>query len=138
MQLRQSSSRTRRAAFTLMEMLVVVAIIVALAGVGGFFLMRALSDSQKDIAKTQVRVLTDACRAYAIKHANNFPESLDLLLAADQRGGPWLEDRDALKDPWEKPYQYNKAGPRNQGKRPDIWTIDPTTQQEIGNWPDTP
>ena len=36
---RKDRNRQRRSAFTLMEMLVVVAIIVALAGIGGFFLM---------------------------------------------------------------------------------------------------
>jgi type II secretory pathway pseudopilin PulG len=118
-----------------MEMLVVVAIIVALAGIGGFFLMRALSDSQKDLAQAQARTtLTDACRAYAIKHNGQFPESLQQLLQQDARGGPYLEDADALKDPWGQNFQYDRSGPKNQGKKPDIWTTTPEGLQ-VGNWP---
>ncbi len=41
MLLRQDGKRNRRAAFTLMEMLIVVAIIVALAGIGGYYLIGA-------------------------------------------------------------------------------------------------
>jgi type II secretory pathway pseudopilin PulG len=120
-----------------MEMLVVVAIIVALAGVGGFFLMRALSDSQKDLARTQTKTtLTDACRAYAIKHNGQFPDSLQTLLQQDTRGGPYLEDQDALIDPWGQAYQYDRSGSKNNGKRPDIWTVLPDGTM-VGNWPNS-
>lgn len=133
--LRRETQRVRRTAFTLMEMLVVVAIIVALAGIGGFFLMQALSDSQKDLAQTQARTtLTQACQAYAIKHNGQFPESLQQLLQKDARGGPWLEDPDALKDPWGQPWQYDRSGPRNNNRKPDIWTKGPDGA-DIGNWP---
>ena len=40
-------------------------------------------------------------------------------------------------DPWKKPYQYDPSGPRNNGRRPDIWTVAPDGL-EIGNWPKAP
>jgi general secretion pathway protein G len=135
--LRTEMKRNRRAAFTLMEMLIVVAIIVALAGIGGFYLMGAKGEADKDIARTQAKgSLTSACQAYSLKHNGQYPDSLETLLQQDARGGPYLEDRDALKDPWGIAFMYDRTGPRNNGRKPDIWTKGPDGV-EIGNWPAT-
>jgi len=136
--LRQQRKQNRRAAFTLMEMLVVVAIIVALAGIGGYFLLGQLSQSQRDVARAQVRgPLTNAVKTYYIRH-NTWPQSLDQLLQADAKGPPILEDRDALVDPWQSHYQYDQSGPMNGGRRPDIYAVDPKDGTKIGNWSDNP
>jgi general secretion pathway protein G len=135
MLLRQESSRQRRAAFTLMEMLIVVAIIVALAGIGGYFLLGALIESQEEIARTQASgTLTNACKTYYMKH-NEWPQSLQQLLQKDALGGPYLETPDALIDPWGQPYQYNAQGPNNNGMKPDIWAVPKNNpNNKIGNW----
>src|SRR5476651_312461 len=99
MLLRQEQKIRRRAAFTLMEMLVVVAIIVALAGIGGYFLLGALGGSQKDIAQTQVKTtLTNACQSYYLKH-QRFPDSLQVLLVKDEFSMLYLDDPNAILDP---------------------------------------
>src|SRR5262245_23295088 len=119
MLLRRESKCQRRAGFTLIEMLVVVAIIVALASVGVFALMPMLTGGQKDAAKTQIKGLTGACQAYAAKHGS-FPETLDVLTVKDEQGyGPYVEP-DAIFDPWSTPanqrkYNYAKEGPKNNG-----------------------
>jgi general secretion pathway protein G len=134
--LRTKVNRNRRAAFTLMEMLIVVAIIVVLAGTGGFFLMGALSEAKVDLARTQAKgTLTNACQAYSLKRGQ-FPESLQQLLQQDAKGGPYLDDPAAIIDPWGQPFQYDRSGPRNNNRKPDIWTKGPDGA-DIGNWPAT-
>lgn len=126
-------NRRRRAAFTLMEVLVVVAIIVALASIGGYFLLGQLGQSQKDIARSQVKgPLSDACKTFFLRH-NEWPQSLEALTQPDGKGGPYLEDVSALVDPWGRAYKYDPSGSRNGGMKPDIWAIAPDGAT-IGNW----
>jgi general secretion pathway protein G len=136
MLLRQTHQRDSRSAFTLMEMLIVVAIIVALAGIGGYYLLGALAGSQEDLAKAQVSgPLTNACQSYYIKN-KTWPPSLAALTEKDPLGGgPYLESTDALKDPWGQPYQYDASGSKNKSTKPDIWATSPTSSKMIGNWP---
>jgi general secretion pathway protein G len=118
-----------------MEMLIVVAIIVALAGIGGFFLMGQLSSAQRDTALTQSKALGQVCDSYKIKHSK-FPDSLQILLQKDPLiNAPWIDDPSKLIDPWGQPYQYNPAGTNNQGLHADVWSQPPDGSAMLGNWP---
>ena len=90
-------------------------------------------DAKIDAAKRQLRALTESCKVYKLKYGD-FPEKLDQLVNPPQ-GKPFLEKKDALVDPWGKKYEYDAAGKKNDGLRPDIWTVTPG-KKEIGNWPD--
>jgi general secretion pathway protein G len=119
-----------------MEMLVVVAIIVALAGLGGYYIMGQFKESQKNTALIQVKTaLTQAVQTYALKHQGQYPGSLGELLAPDPSNGnqPYLKDRDALVDPWGNEYRYDPAGSNNGGYQPDIFTVAPDGAT-LGNW----
>lgn len=122
-----------RRAFTLLEILVVVAIIVILAGVGVYALMPQLDQAKERIAKAQIEGLSGAAQIYKINN-DDFPASLDLLAMQQPNGGPPLITADKLLDPWGQPYNYNPLGTNNGGMKPDIWIQRPDGRQ-IGNWP---
>jgi general secretion pathway protein G len=131
MLVKHQTRRPLRRAFTLMEMLVVVAIIVMLAGIGGSYYVKTLDDAKRSTAKAQTKVLTQACEEYQLQHSA-YPPTLQALLQQDEMGGPYLKSADALITPWGQPYMYNAAGPNNNGRQPDIWAQTGTTQ--VGNW----
>jgi general secretion pathway protein G len=135
MLIRQQQPQRRRPAFTLMEMLVVVAIIVMLAGIGTYYYIGQAEQSRKDTAKMKIRELQTAVETYNVQHRGQWPESLESLLQKDDSGlGPYLKSQEALLDPWDRPFQYDPAGTRNNSLTPDIWTQAPDGK-EIGNWP---
>jgi general secretion pathway protein G len=132
MSTRNARQRRRRDAFTLMELLVVVAILVVLAGVGGYYYIKHLDEAKVSTAKLQVQELTKAVEAYYVKN-NAYPTNLSALTEKEQDGSrPYLEP-DALKTPWGTSYQYDASGPNNGGNKPDIWAEGPGGVK-IGNW----
>src|SRR5262245_10925474 len=85
------------------------------------------ADTKTDVARLEILSLTKAAETYKIKRGN-YPEKL-----ADLKAVGYVEPKATLLDPWGKRYQYDPAGKRNGGKKPDIWTEDPD-KNEIGNW----
>lgn len=120
--LQNVSRARRRAAFTLIEMMVVVAIIVALAGLGIFFMAGQADEGNKTKAKADIKSLEDACTTYKLQHPTiGWPNSLQDLLQRDDQGyGPYITTPESLVDPWGQPYQYQTGG-----LKPEIYTTMP-------------
>jgi type II secretory pathway pseudopilin PulG len=115
-----------------MELLVVVAIIVVLGGVGVFYFLPQLNKSKEDVAKQQARDIAKACEMYATRNDGNLPTNLQALTVQSENG-PAILPPDGIIDPWKKEFQYDPSGPNNGGNRPDVWTTSPSGKQ-IGNW----
>lgn len=134
--IRQETNRAlMRTAFTLMEILVVVAIIVALAGVGGFYFMNTLKQSQRKTADLQVkRTLTDAVRNYMLDHSGALPPGLEALTVQDPTTGtgPYVSAQ-ALRDPWNNFYQIDPSTMNADGVF-RIYTIAPGDTVPISNF----
>jgi len=124
-----------RGGFTLMEVLVVMAIIVILASIGGVVYMRHLDDARRDKAKIDVQALTGACQTYSVRY-NEYPASLQSLLQPPDNAAPYIE-QSLLFDPWGREYHYQYPGQHNAiNRKPDIWSDGPTGDAAgvIGNW----
>ena len=121
----------RRQAFTLMEVMVAVAIILILASVGGIVVFRYLDNAKNDLSKAGTKALETGCISYKLKYGE-WPPNLQQLVTPPDGGQPYV-DASALNDQWGKQYQYNPAGPHHNGTKPDIWTTG-SNNEELGNW----
>jgi general secretion pathway protein G len=125
-----------RGGFTLMEVLVVVAIIVILAGVAVPIVMNRLEDAKVDKARLDCQHLSDALGAYNIANGE-YPASLEQLVQPPEGGGKPYIAESQLTDPWNKHYQLRNPGTHRdnvQLGRPEVFTTTPSGQ-EVGNWP---
>jgi general secretion pathway protein G len=127
---RHTPARIVRHAFTLMEMLIVVAIIVMLAGVAAYSYMSYLEGAREKTAKLQITHLEEAVSAYNIDNGS-MPESLQVLAQSEGGKHAAVEVKD-LNDPWGKPYVYEPNNLSPTGK-PRISTTTPAGQS-ISNW----
>lgn len=129
----KNQQRRKRAAFTLMELMIVTALLVVLAGVGGYYLLKQFGTGQKKAAQAQVQAIAGACISYAADHSGTLPQSLSQLTQRDAENfGPYMEPK-SLIDPWQHPYQYDPNGAHHGGAKPDVWTTAPDGTQ-IGDW----
>ncbi len=132
-------------AFTLLEILVVLAIIGLLFGLAVTNVGNIFGSSQKDIAKLFVTQSMQApLNAYRI-NMGDFPatnEGLQALLTApanraERWRGPYLNENKLPLDPWGEPYQYRYPGVKNKNGY-DLWSKGPDkqdgTDDDIGNW----
>lgn len=147
MMTRRSQDRSRQA-FTLLELMIVLVILVLLAAVAGRRLLRTQKKAEINIAKTQISELEAALQDYVFD-VRVYPSSEDGLQAlveqpseeraAEKWDGPYLSDTVLPVDPWGNPYEYEYPPTRNSDENPDIWSIgpdgEPDTDDDIGNWP---
>lgn len=103
-----------RAGFTLIEIIVAVAIIGILGTVATISITRALDNAKVTAAGEGVRAIHHSCMTYRDSKdggKGKFPDSLNRLIEGDN---PFLEGGEgALDDPWGNPYRMEKKGNSN-------------------------
>jgi len=99
--------------------------------IGTIVFYNLADDTKGRQAKSDVMMLTTAAKAYRIRY-EEYPAKLSDLVEPPDGRTPYIEP-DAITDPWQQPYQYDPAGPRNNGEQPDIWTVGHDGKL-IGNW----
>jgi general secretion pathway protein G len=111
----QIARHRRQAGFTLLELLIVVIILGLLAALVGPRLFGTLGKAKRQIAKTQIELLSGALDQFRLD-VGRYPttdEGLEALLAPpegmERWNGPYLE-KGVPKDPWGRPYVYKSPG----------------------------
>ena len=138
---------SKRRGFTLIEILVVIAIITFLAGLTIANVGKLFGGSQVDIAKLFVSQSIKTPLVTYRLHMGGYPTTDEGLAAlntapankSDRWRGPYLAEGTKLPllDPWGEPYQYRYPGVHNKDGY-DMWSKGPDktdgTDDDIGNW----
>jgi len=138
-------ARSAAGAFTLLEILVVLAIIGLLASLVITNVGNIFGNKQKDVTKLFVtQSIQLPLTAYKID-MGDYPstaEGLQALIAApagkaERWRGPYLQDGKLPVDTWGESYQYRFPGTHNKNGY-DVWSKGPDktdgTDDDIGNW----
>ena len=130
--------------FTLLELLVVLAILGLLYAIVGPQVIKYLSSSKSQTAQVQVKNIDAAMKLLRLdagRYPNN-QEGLNALVTQPQAmpnwRGPYLPNASALTDPWGQPYRYGNPGKHGEI---DIYSYGSDNAEggdgeakDLGNW----
>jgi general secretion pathway protein G len=134
--------RAAKHGFTLMEMMLVLAIIAVIVGIAVNGIMGA--GEQGDLTKAKITVSSLETKLTQFKlNALRYPTQSEGLEALVKRPGgltkPWIQGTTAenIIDPWGETYQYRNPAKRST-KAYDVFSKGPDrnegTVDDIGNW----
>lgn len=124
----------REAGFTLLELLVVLAILALLIGMVAPAVLKQLGGAKEKIAQQSIERLTGILDLYKLD-VGSYPtteQGLQALITkpsdVDGWNGPYLKDSNVPADPWNRPFLY-----RSPSSRPahdyDLYSLGPTGQE---------
>ena len=110
--------RTKRQGFTLLELLLVMAILVVLASLSTVAILSMQGSANQSAAFAEISTLKQACKMYKLR-VGSFPSELNDLyqmpsgLSQAQWQGPYIE-QPVDGDPWRQPYNYTANEATNE------------------------
>jgi general secretion pathway protein G len=126
--------------FTLIELMVVVLIIVALAGMVLPRVIPRADEAKRDIARGEIGGITTALGLFRLD-MGRYPtdqEGLEVLQArpgaSSEWRGPYLQK--SPTDPWKRRYLYKCPGAHGQQDF-DLWSLGPKPEDaadDVANW----
>jgi general secretion pathway protein G len=129
------NKKEKRKGFTLIEILIVVAIIGLIASLIVPNLIGRFEKSKEEIAKAQIEMLSSAVQAFIID-VGRCPQDLnELINSSDPKWrGPYLSKKTIPMDPWGNPYQFKCPGEYGPF---DLYSLGPNKaldEKSIKNW----
>jgi len=107
------SPAPRAGGFTLVEMLVVIAILAMIAAFAAPRALKWLSGAKADAARIQIEAIGTGIDLYRLE-VGKLPPDLEALVkkpAGEERwNGPYLKKASVPEDPWGNPYVYRQPG----------------------------
>jgi len=137
--------RTANAAFTLVELVIVLTIIGILAGSSIFLVVGFIDDAKYQRAENDLGTLKTAIMGFSRNNYDRPPTEEQGLMSLVERPTsepvptrwrPYLEEAKALIDPWGNPYQFKNPAQRS-GKKYDLYSFGEDgveSEDDIGNW----
>jgi general secretion pathway protein G len=131
----KKSTRIRNKGFTLIEILIVVAIIGLIASMIAPNLIGQFQKSKEEIAKAQIETLSAGAQSYLLD-VGRLPANLgELITSTDPKWrGPYLSKNRLPQDPWNRDYQYKAPGDHGAF---DLYSLGPNGKLDdkaIVNW----
>lgn len=135
-----------RRGFTLLEVMIVIVILLALATFVGINLLGSKDKATKDLVKVQMTGIKKGLETFRI-HFDRFPtdeEGLNVLwdktalssdAPAEKWGGPYM-DTPIPNDTWGSPWGYKQVGEKGPTGWFDLWSLGADKQD--GNEDDIP
>jgi len=105
----QQQQRNRRSGFTLVEILVVVAIIGLLAAVAVNNVVDRLREARIAATRASINAIYQAAKIYSMDHNGKFPSSIEDLTRAEGEREGYIEG-DKITDGWGTDFQLQLSG----------------------------
>jgi general secretion pathway protein G len=135
--------RISRGGFTLLEVLLVVAILGVIAAMVVPQLLGRQKQAMIDATKTSIKALESAVKFYAVAHDGEFPQGgqdvINSLMEAEEQNGklvdPYLEELPT--DAWGQVLNYEHPNTKDSNTtKPAIWSNGPDRKNDEGSGDD--
>ena len=102
--------RAARRGLTLIEIMVVIALLGILTTIIGGSMMGAFDDNAAEAAKIQMKQVGGGLQMYALRNKGRYPSTSDGLAAAKK----YFPDNKIPKDPWGNEFLYYSPGTHSE------------------------
>ena len=124
-------ARASESGFTLLEIMIVLAIIALIAGGVGTAVFKQFNRAKVSTARLRVKAARDATAQFMIDNSSSCPKGIDDLVSQKYL------DKGNAKDPWDKPLLFKCPG-TNDTDTADISSAGPDKQEgtpdDIQSW----
>ena len=128
---KRRGKRTRSGGFSLLEIMIVLAIIALITAGVGTVVFNSFKKAKVSIAKQRVGAVREAVVKYMIDNSSACPKGIDDLVAQK------YIDKAGAKDPWDRPFTFQCPG-TNDPDSADVTSGGPDKQDgtadDIHSW----